>query len=83
LSTESVLGPEAVVTTTALFRPVPAGVRQVTEVAVLALKEVQAAPPMVTPVAPLRLVPLMVTLVPPAVLPVLGVMPLTLGAGTV
>jgi hypothetical protein len=38
---------------------------------------------MVTPVAPLRLVPLMVTLVPPAVLPVLGAMPLTLGAGTV
>jgi hypothetical protein len=72
-----------VVTTTALFRPVPAGERQVTEVAVLALKGVQATPPMVTPVAPLRLLPLMVTLVPPAVLPVLGVMALRLGAGTV
>ena len=71
------------VTTTALFRPVPAGVRQLTEVAVLALKAVQAAPPMVTPVALARLLPLMVTLVPPAVLPVLGRMALTLGAGTV
>ena len=71
------------VTTTALFRPVPAGVRQLTEVAVLALKAVQAAPPMVTPVAPVRLSPLIVTLVPPAVLPVLGAMALTLGAGTV
>ena len=40
-----------------------------------------AAPPKLTPVAPARLVPLMVTAVPPAVLPLDGDTPVTAGAG--
>jgi hypothetical protein len=56
------LPPTVVVTTTFLFRPVPAGAVQLTEVAVLTPMGVQATLPMVTAVAPPRLVPLMVTL---------------------
>jgi hypothetical protein len=39
-------------------------------------------PPIVTAVAPVKLVPVMVTLVPPAVGPLLGLMPVTAGATT-
>lgn len=42
---------------------------------------VAAAPPMVTPVTPVKFVPVMVTLVPPAVVPVFGLMAVTVGAG--
>ena len=41
---------------------------------------VAAAPPMVTPVVPVKLVPVMVTLVLPAVEPLLGLIPVTVGA---
>ena len=41
---------------------------------------VAAAPPMVTEVAPVKLVPEIVTDVPPAVEPVDGLIPLTVGA---
>ena len=75
----ALLLPLAVLTTTLAVPALPAGVVQVTAVSLLALGLVQALPPMVMAVALRRLLPLMVTLVPPAVLPVLGVMPLTLG----
>ena len=41
--------------------------------------DVAAAPPKLTPVAPERLVPVIVTLVPPAVLPLAGEIPVTIG----
>ena len=41
-----------------------------------------ACPPIVTPVRLLRLVPVMVTLVPPAVGPLLGLIEVTVGAAT-
>ena len=75
------LVPPTVLTNTLAVPATCAAVVQVTEVAVLALKGVQALPPMVTPVALLRLVPVMVTLVPPAVGPEVGLMAVTVGAG--
>jgi len=53
----------------------------VIEVALTTVTAVAAAPPMVTDVAPLKLVPVMVTAVPPAVLPVFGLIAVTVGAG--
>jgi hypothetical protein len=41
-----------------------------------------ACGPIVTPVAPVNPVPVMVTLVPPAVGPLLGLIDVTVGAGT-
>jgi hypothetical protein len=43
---------------------------------------VAAVPPIVTPVAPVKLVPVIVTLVPPAVLPEVGEMDVTVGGAT-
>jgi hypothetical protein len=43
---------------------------------------VAAEPPMVTEVAPVKLVPVIVTLVPPAVGPPVGLIALTVGAAT-
>jgi hypothetical protein len=60
--------------------PVPAGlvtVIWVLESAVI----VPPAPPKLTPVAPLRLVPLIVTAVPPAVVPLDGEIAVTAGGG--
>jgi hypothetical protein len=64
--------PPAVVTTTSFAPAVPAGVVTAIEVAVLA-PSVAAVPPMVTLVTPERLVPVMVTEVPPPVGPLDGV----------
>ena len=50
-------------------------------VALTTVTPVAATPPMVTPVAPVKFVPVMVTLVPPAVEPVAGAMLVTVGAG--
>ena len=74
------LGPPPVVTKTLAVPAVPAGVTQVRVVALVTTTSVAAVPPMVTPVAPVRLVPVMVTLVPPAVLPEVGEMDVTVGA---
>ena len=74
--------PAAVVTTTLAVPIVPAGVTHVMLVAVLALRLVAAAPPMVTPVAALRFKPVIVTLVVPAEGPLVGEMLATVGAGT-
>ena len=51
------------------------------EVAETGLTEVQAAPPMVTALAPVRSVPVIVTAVPPKVLPLVGLIAVTVGAG--
>ena len=73
------LVPAAVVTSTLLAGPVPKGVVQVIEVDVLALNEPHTRPSMVTPVALLRSVPVIVTRVPPAVVPLLGLIEVTVG----
>ena len=70
------------VTTTLAVPTEPAGVVQVMLVAVFAERLVAAAPPMVTPVALDRFVPVIVTLVPPAVVPLVGEMALTVGGDT-
>ena len=62
---------------------VPAGVVAVIEVALTTETFVAAVPPIVTPVAPVKLAPVIVTLVPPRVVPVLGEMLVTVGAGPV
>ena len=75
--------PPAVVATTSLAPAVPAGLVQLRLVAEVTFGEVQAAPPMVTVVAPVtNPVPVTVTLVPPANGPLLGLMPVTVGTAT-
>jgi len=76
------LVPPGVVTNTLAVPAEPADVVQVTEVDVLALNGVHALPPMVTTLALVRLVPVMVTLVPPAVVPLVGLIAVTVGADT-
>ena len=75
----AVLEPPGVVTTTLLAPTVPAGVTAVIEVALTTVRLVAAAPPMVTPVAPVKLVPVIVTEVPPAIGPVEGLIAVTVG----
>ena len=71
------------VVTRMLFAPaVPAGVVQVADVAEATLTLVQAAPPTVMAVAPVKSVPVIVMAVPPAVEPVLGITDVTAGAAT-
>ena len=72
--------PPAVVTVTLTVPADSAGEVALIEVALSAVTEAVAVPNL-TEVAPLRLVPLMVTLVPPAVGPAAGPTPVTLGAG--
>ena len=71
--------PPGVVTRTLAVPALPAGVEQVAEVAVATLNVVQATPPTVIPVAPVRLVPVMVMDVPPRVEPLIGEMEVTVG----
>ena len=59
----------------------PAGVEQVMEVAETTTTLVQAFPPTVTAAAPVKSVPVMVMLVPPAVEPLPGDTAVTVGAG--
>ena len=73
--------PPAVVTLTSTV-PVPAGEVAVIWVALITVNEPAALPPKLTPVAPEKFVPVMVTLVPPAAAPVFGATPVTVGAGT-
>ena len=68
-----VLGPPPVITITPTAPTVArAGVIHVIVVLFTMLREVAAIPPNVTEVAPVKEVPVIVTLVPPAVLPVNG-----------
>ena len=73
--------PPGVVTTTLWAPAVPAAVVAVICVALFTVKLVAFTPPKVTAVAPVRLLPVMVTLVPPAVVPLVGLMLVTAGAG--
>lgn len=59
---------------------VPLGAVAVTVVASTTVTSVAASEPKLTLVAPVRLVPVIVTLVPPAVGPVVGEMLVTVGA---
>ena len=65
--------PPGVIKTT-FFKPIvaPAGVTAVTEVAETTVKLVAATPPIVTLDVPVKFVPVMVIVVPPANIPVLG-----------
>ena len=60
----------------------PDGVVAVTVVSLPTDTLVAAVPPIFTPVAPVRFVPVMVTLVPPAIGPPLGLILVTVGAAT-
>jgi hypothetical protein len=73
------LAPLGVVTVTFTV-PVPAGLTAVIEVAELTVKLVAAVVPNCTAVAPVKPVPVTVTLLPPAVGPLVGLMPVTVGA---
>ena len=59
----------------------PAGDVAVIEVALLTVNEVAAVAPNFTAVAPVKLVPVMVTDVPPSVVPAVGLIEVTVGAG--
>ena len=72
--------PEGVVTTTLAVPADPAGVVAVMDVALTTETLVAATPPIVTPVAPVKPVPVIVTAVPPAVVPLVGVREVTVGA---
>ena len=74
--------PPSVVTATSLAPALPAGVVAVMVVEFTIVTPVAEAPPIVIAVAPVKLVPVIVTLVPPAVGPLLGLMPVTVGAAT-
>ena len=75
----AVFVPLAVVTSTLAVPAVPAVVVQVTDVSVLERSEVHALPPMLTLVALVKYVPEIVTLVPPTMLPLVGVTAVNLG----
>ena len=73
--------PPVVVTLTSTV-PVPAGEVAVIVVAETTVKPVAAVAPNVTAVAPVKLVPVMVTVVPPPPGPEVGEIDVTVGAGT-
>ena len=70
------------VTKTLALPAVPAAVVQVADVAEATLTLVQAAPPTVMGVAPVKLVPVIVTTVPPAEGPAVGLTAVTVGGAT-
>ena len=74
--------PPTVVTFTSTTPALSAGAVAVMLVALFTVKPVAAVPPNDTAVAPLKLVPAMVTLVPPPSGPALGNIDVTMGAGT-
>jgi hypothetical protein len=79
--TEVALVPPGVVTVTSTVPPVAlAGEIAVIEVALLTVNEVADVPPNLTAVAPVNPVPVIVTEVPPAAGPLVGEMPVTVGA---
>ena len=59
--------------------PLPAGDVAVIEVALLTVNDVALVPPNRTAVAPVKLVPVIVTLVPPAGAPLVGESDVTVG----
>jgi hypothetical protein len=77
----AVFVPDGVVTRTLTAPAAPAGVVAVMLVGPRTVKPVAATPPIVMEVAPVKLVPVIVIVVPPAVDPVAGVTAVTVGAG--
>ena len=75
------LVPLGIVTRTLAVPAVPAGVVAVMLVGLTTVTPVAATPAMVTAEAPVKFVPVIVTLVPPKVVPVAGAMLVTVGAG--
>ena len=73
--------PDSVVTNTLAVPAAPAGVVAVIDVELTTVMPIDATPPMVTAVATVSFVPMMVTLVPPRVVPVAGAILVTVGAG--
>ena len=73
------LGP---VTATSRAPATPAGVTALIVVSLVTVKLAAATPPMVTAEAAVKLVPEIVTLVPPIAGPALGAMPVTVGVPT-
>ena len=71
--------PALVTTCTSTVPAVCEGAMALIELAEFTIYEVAAVPPNVTLVTPLKLVPLMVTLVPPDPVPEPGETPLTVG----
>jgi hypothetical protein len=71
-----------VVVTLTSTTPVPAGDVAVIWVAELTVKPVAAVAPNVTAVAPVKLAPVIVTVVPPAAGPRVGEIEVTAGTGT-
>jgi hypothetical protein len=74
------LVPLGVVTNTLAVPAAPAGVLAVIVVGLTTTRFVTAVPPMVTAVAPVKFVPVMVTAMPPAVVPLAGLIAVTVGA---
>ncbi len=77
-----VLVPPTVVTVTSTVPAVPAGAVALMLVPLLTVKVVAAVEPNDTPVAPVKLVPVIVTVFPPAVGPAVGLRAVTVGAAT-
>lgn len=71
--------PPAVVTATAVAPAACAGVVAVMEVALLTVKLVAAVPPNVTADAPMKFVPVIVTVVPPVISPLVVLSDVTVG----
>jgi len=71
-----------IVVTLTVTAPLPAAVTAVICVAEFTTKLAAAVPPKLTDVAPVKLVPVMTTLVPPEAGPDVGARPVTVGAGT-
>ena len=78
----AVVVPPDVVTNTLEAPAGPAGVVAVMLVVLFTIRLVAATPPMVTPVAPVKSVPVMVMVVPPAGEPLVGEILVTVGATT-
>ena len=74
--------PEGVVTTTLTAPAVPEGVRAVIEVELRTSTLVAAVPPIVTPVVPVKFVPVIVTDCPPAIGPVFELIAVIVGAAS-
>ena len=77
-----VLVPPAVVTVMSTVPALPAGAVAVIWVPLLTVKAVAAVAPNLTALAPARFVPVIVTLVPPAVGPAAGLMLVIVGGPT-
>ena len=76
------LVPPGVVTVTSTVPAAPAGDTAVSDVLLATITPVAEVVPNMTEVAPVRAVPVTVTTVPPAVVPLVGETPETVGAGT-